>query len=59
VVAGLPFQQITRHARTHNVDLIVVGTEGKTGLSHAIMGSKVEQVVRRALLPGSQLRAVP
>ena len=59
VVAGSPFQQIIRHARTHNVDLIVMGTEGKTGLNHAIMGSTAEQVVRRAPCPVLTLRAVP
>jgi len=59
VVAGSPFQQIIRHARTHNVDLIVMGTEGKTGLNHAIMGSTAEQVVRRAPCPVLSLRAVP
>ncbi len=59
VVAGLPFQQIVRHARTHNADLIVMGTEGKTGLNHAIMGSTAEQVVRRASCPVLTLRAAP
>ncbi len=59
VVAGVPFQQIIRHAARHHADLIVMGTEGKTGLSHAIMGSTAEQVVRRAPCPVLTLRAVP
>ncbi len=59
VVAGLPFQQVIHHARAHDVDMIVMGTEGKTGLNHAIMGSTAEQVVRRAPCPVLTLRAVP
>jgi universal stress protein A len=33
------------------VDLIVMGTHGRTGLSHALLGSVAEKVVRLALCP--------
>jgi nucleotide-binding universal stress UspA family protein len=51
VVAGSPFQQITRFARAHGVDLIVLGSTGQTGLDRLITGSTAEQVVRTAHCP--------
>jgi len=57
VVAGRPFQEIIRFARTHGVDLIIMGTEGRTGLNHVIMGSTAERVVRTAPCPVLSLRA--
>jgi nucleotide-binding universal stress UspA family protein len=57
VVAGTPYQQIIRFARTHAVDLIIMGTKGSTGLEHFIMGSTAEQVVRTAPCPVLSLRA--
>ena len=56
VVAGTPFRQIVRFAQTHRVDLIVMGTAGKTGLDHAIMGSTAERVVRTAPCPVFSIR---
>lgn len=38
-------------AREKHVDLIVVGSHGRTGLSHVMMGSVAEQVVRTAPCP--------
>lgn len=57
VVAGSPFRQIVRFAQTHQVDLIVMGTAGRTGLDHAIMGSTAERVVRTAPCPVFSIRA--
>ncbi len=57
VMVGSPLRQILRFARTHRVDLIVMGTAGKTGLERAIMGSTAEQVVRTAPCPVLSLRA--
>ena len=36
------------YAARHRIDLIVVGTHGRTGVSHALLGSVAEAVVRRA-----------
>lgn len=57
VVVGSPLQQILRFARTHGVDLIVMGTAGRTGLEHAIIGSTAERVVRAAPCPVLSIRA--
>lgn len=39
---------ITDVARKHGVDLIVMGTHGRRGLAHLVMGSIAERVVREA-----------
>ena len=46
---GDPADEIVDFARRHNVDLIVIGTHGRTGLNHVLMGSVAEAVVRREL----------
>ena len=45
---GPPAAQIVRYAREHAIDLIVLATHGRTGVSHALLGSVAEAVVRRA-----------
>jgi nucleotide-binding universal stress UspA family protein len=51
LVHGVPFQRIIDTAHDQKVDLIVMGTQGRTGLSHALMGSVAEKVVRLAPCP--------
>ena len=48
VRTGTPFVEIVRHAKENDVDLIVMGTHGRTGLVHALIGSVAERVVRHA-----------
>jgi nucleotide-binding universal stress UspA family protein len=51
VSVGQPFVEIIRYAREHEVDLIVIGSHGRSGLSHVLMGSVAERVVRKAGCP--------
>jgi nucleotide-binding universal stress UspA family protein len=51
VVKGVPFNEIINAATEINVDLIVIGTHGRTGLSHVMLGSVAEKVVRKASCP--------
>ena len=51
VVHGIPFQEILDTAKTQQVDLIIMGTQGRTGLQHVLMGSVAEKVVRLAPCP--------
>jgi nucleotide-binding universal stress UspA family protein len=51
VVVGAPFVEIIREAREGNFDLVVVGTHGRTGLKHMLIGSVAEKVVRKAPCP--------
>ena len=48
---GYAYREIVRHAKEQNVDLIVVGTHGRTGLTHLFLGSVAEKVVRNAPCP--------
>ncbi|TAJ98257.1 MAG: universal stress protein [Candidatus Manganitrophaceae bacterium] len=48
---GVPFVEIIQAARKNKADLIVMGTHGRTGLSHLMMGSQAERVVRQSPCP--------
>ncbi len=50
-VVGEPAAEIVAFARDRKVDLLVLGTHGRTGIEHALMGSVAERVVRRARCP--------
>jgi nucleotide-binding universal stress UspA family protein len=50
-VAGEPASEIVAFARDERIDLLVLGTHGRSGLEHALMGSIAERVVRRARCP--------
>lgn len=51
VLEGSPKTEIIRYAREHKIDLIVLSTHGRTGLTHVLMGSVAESVVRTAPCP--------
>ena len=51
VVVGKAAELILDHAQAWKPDLIVMGTHGRTGLSHFLNGSVAESVVRGARLP--------
>jgi len=51
VIQGSPKVEIVRYARREEIDLIVLATHGRTGLSHVLMGSVAESVVRTAPCP--------
>lgn len=45
---GNPWPTICDYARDQNIDLIVVGTHGRTGVSHVLIGSTAERIVQHA-----------
>jgi nucleotide-binding universal stress UspA family protein len=51
VCEGTPFYEIIRFAKDTNIDLIVMVTHGHTGLTHVLLGSVTEKVVRKAPCP--------
>jgi nucleotide-binding universal stress UspA family protein len=57
-VLGLPAQTIVDYADATGTGLIVMGTHGRTGLAHLLMGSVAEQVVRTARCPVLTVRQV-
>jgi len=52
-----PVQEICAFADANDIDLIIMGTHGRTGLSHWISGSVAEEVVRGANCPVMTVRA--
>jgi nucleotide-binding universal stress UspA family protein len=51
LVHGIPFHEIIETAKAQQVNLIIMGTHGRTGLSHVFLGSVAEKVVRMAPCP--------
>lgn len=54
-----PADEIVSYARTHDINLIVMGTHGRSGMAHLLMGSVAEKVVRSASCPVLTLRDAP
>jgi len=50
-VVATPYAEILAYAAANDVDLIVMGTHGRSGVSHMLLGSIAERVVRRAPCP--------
>jgi nucleotide-binding universal stress UspA family protein len=48
---GVPWQEILRVVTENSVDLVVMGTHGRRGLSHALLGSVAEKTVRLCPVP--------
>jgi nucleotide-binding universal stress UspA family protein len=57
VTVGKPAEEILQVARDEAVDLIVMGTHGRTGLRHVLLGSIAETVVRTAPCPVFTVKA--
>jgi nucleotide-binding universal stress UspA family protein len=56
VVIGSPYRKILETAAAENVGVIVMATHGRTGVSHLMMGSVAERIVRMATCPVLTLR---
>jgi nucleotide-binding universal stress UspA family protein len=54
---GAPAEEIVRYADLCRADLIIMGTHGRSGVAHVLMGSVAEQVVRAAPCPVLLVRA--
>ena len=51
IATGIPSEEINAAAQAEDCDLIIVGTRGKTGLAHVLLGSTAERVIRTAPCP--------
>ena len=51
VLEGYPFVEILGYAKENNIDMIVMGTHGHTGLAQMLLGSVAEKIVRKAPCP--------
>lgn len=53
---GIPHKEINAYAEREDIDMIVMGTQGRTGLDRMLLGSVAEKVVRSADLPVMTVR---
>ncbi|MGQ3412447.1 universal stress protein [Natrinema versiforme] len=51
VERGVPHEEILAYADDHGIDMIVMGTQGRTGLDRVLVGSVTERIVRMADVP--------
>lgn len=56
VQMGLPWQAIIEIVKAQQVDLVVMGTHGRRGFDHLILGSVAEKVVRLSPVPVLTIR---
>ena len=56
VVKGIPYIEIIKAAKDLSADLIVMGTHGRTGLEHILIGSVAERVIQKASCPVLSIR---
>jgi len=48
ILEGKPADEIMNYAKEQNIDLIVVGTQGKKGIERLLLGSVAETIIRSA-----------
>lgn len=58
IVVGNPARQIVAYAKNHDIDLIVMGTQGRCGFAHTRLGSVAERTIRTAPCPVLTVRAL-
>jgi len=56
VAFGDPYREILDYAKRASIDLIVMGTHGRGGMAHVLIGSVAEKVVRTAPCPVMTVR---
>lgn len=57
LLVGLPVTRILEAANKAGARMIVMGSKGRTGLSHILLGSKAEQIVRLSPIPVTIVKA--
>lgn len=57
ILEGNPAQEIVKFADANKIDLIVMGTLGKSGLERFLLGSVAEKVIRTASCPVMVVRS--
>ena len=55
---GTPYAEIINYAGEESVDLIVIGTHGRSGLDHVLLGSVATHVVRESPCPVMTVRGI-
>jgi universal stress protein A len=48
---GIAEEEIVKFAKEEDIDLIIMATHGRSGLSHVLMGSVAEKVIQQSPVP--------
>ncbi|MEE4243170.1 MAG: universal stress protein [Desulfopila sp.] len=51
VIVGIPSDEIVLFAQNNSIDLIVMATHGRTGISRFMLGSVAEKTIRQSTIP--------
>lgn len=51
VARGIPHTEINEYAQKNGIDIIVMGTHGRTGIDRILLGSVTEKIVRTSKIP--------
>jgi nucleotide-binding universal stress UspA family protein len=57
VLEGSPANMLADYAKENSVDLIVIASHGRSGISRWVMGSVAERIVRTSCIPVMMVRA--
>jgi nucleotide-binding universal stress UspA family protein len=57
VVSGDPITEILKTIESEDIDLVIMGTHGRSGLEHMFMGSVAENVVKKSSVPVMTIRS--
>jgi universal stress protein A len=57
VIRGVPYEEILKFIKEKNIDLLVIGTHGRTGIDRVIFGSTAQRVVRHSPCPVLTIKA--
>jgi nucleotide-binding universal stress UspA family protein len=56
IKSGAPFVEIIEYVKAESIDLVVMGTHGRSGIEHILIGSVAEKVVRKSPCPVLTIR---
>lgn len=54
---GLPYEEIAKAAKEESIDLLVMGTKGRSNLAGTLLGTTAEKVFRHASCPVVSVRS--
>jgi len=57
IARGMPHESIQKYVDAHDIDMVVMGTHGRTGVDRTLLGSVTERVLRTATVPVLAVRS--